>query len=118
MVDRCFTFYISGISLLRLTDTEMNGDSDLTAEDYRMLSFVCGDDGALFWLRIEAVFLFTTWGHRLSGWLHGCICHEKQLIEGVAVACCYKGRRAAEFAGTACHDFEMELRNLRMPQVH
>eukprot|EP00973_Karenia_brevis_P026903 3710651-Karenia_brevis.AAC.1 len=59
--------------------------------------------------------LLTQWGERVYGWLHGCLCHEEDLINGKRVSCVLKGRRAAEWAGHKYAFFLNALRTMDIP---
>ena len=51
-----------------------------------------------WWLIIECQEPIYDFIMSVSGWHHGCLCHEAELLQGKQCECFGKGRRSAEFS--------------------
>eukprot|EP00973_Karenia_brevis_P064963 9021879-Karenia_brevis.AAC.1 len=88
-------------------------------KEFSLLMSVCvdSDDAFKFWNSLKLMLVLASWASKISGWLHGCLCHEPELMERrKVVKCVMKGRRAAEFAGHKLEEFKSELKHLTIPQ--
>ena len=106
------------IRRMSLTQSDVSHDDregeGLTEQDVKLLAQVVGDTDTSkrYWLAAECFYMFAEWGAKVSGWMHGCLCHQDDLVGGVQCDCPLKGRRSAEFAGSGFDKFSRELRNM------
>ena len=70
-----------------------------------------------FWVKIMLCVCIDTWGHHVASWLHGCDCHEQQLLAGVYIKCLHKGRRAVLWAAYKAESFADALAVLDIPSA-
>jgi hypothetical protein len=82
---------------------------DMTPAERSMLRELVGDSGqaAEFWATCSLLLLLATWGWKVRGWLHGCVCHSPD-SPGFA-KCRMKGRRAVQLACGKWNDFVCDL---------
>ena len=99
------------------TEQEAHPDHSFTDVEMEAILIVAKDtpESERYWLSLELVHPVHAWGGRLSGFLHGCDCHEQQLIEGKSISCVEKGRRGSTFAAVGRDRFRRELENMKPP---
>ena len=56
-----------------------------------------------------------SWGAGVSGFLHGCDCHEQQLLDGGKVDCIFKARRFPVWAACKYQGYLHAIRNCDVP---
>lgn len=96
-------------------------DSEFTEKEFNQISLVAGEspEALKYWLMFAHCLPFTRWGRRISSWLHGCPCHEADLMQkNHHTVCKLKGRRASEFSGWKYWQALAVLKALPVPPIN
>jgi len=91
-------------------------EESFTAKEKAAIDTIASDECRDYWMKVYLVTPLCRWGATVRGFLHGCFCHEAELLEGKAIPCDHKGRNSSRFAGSMLDEFSGTLQSMPVPK--
>ncbi len=93
-------------------------ESSFTDKEKAAIDRITSGDAACadYWMKVYCLEGLCRWGGYVRGWLHGCFCHQTQLMEGRQIECCHKGRNASLWAGSKQEESRLQIASMPVPK--